>query len=512
MYLFTVEDIIVNDIELLSVHSGIVYPRQFCCLVCMRYDAVIGLELHTRIRSLTKLFSYAPAVFNAAPNTNITLFDAAIPGSMPRLNASCVELGVKAALALGMNISRRSTFDRKHYFYADIPAGYQITQYHSPLAKGGSVTLAKLDGLETPLRVRIKQLQLEQDTAASYHDMHPDSTLVDLNRVGTGLMEIVTEPDMRSAKEAMTLVKKVQQLMRAVGASDGNMDEGSLRCDVNVSVRKKGETDYGVRCEIKNLNSLKSMQGAIDSEISRHVDLLESGGTVASETRGYDVSTGQTFLLRRKEDTPDYRYMPDGDIPPLILSQATVNRLLQTLPELPDAQRDRLLSHGLNAKDVHALMTSDAVDFYQQALDMAGHARAKHVCNWIVHELFGRLNTRGIELVQSPVSSRDIADLVNAVEENHITGKSAKSILETKVEGDKRPVPELIEALGLRILSDDSALADLCAKVITSNPTQVQQYREGNHNVLQFLIGQAMKASRGKADPKRVQKVLMSQL
>ncbi|GAO52086.1 glutamyl-tRNA amidotransferase subunit B [Saitoella complicata NRRL Y-17804] len=486
-----------------------------------QWKTTVGLEIHARISSPRKLFSPARIVFAAIPNTAVDLFDAAIPGTQPRLNPHAVLLGVRAALAFNCTVNSKSTWDRKHYFYPDQPVGYQITQHYRPFAVDGKLRLMKRDGIEEEeVEVGIKQVQLEQDTGkTTYLPTTPPKTLVDLNRTGSPLIEIVTTPSMNSAAAAGAALKKIQTLIRAVGASDADMEEGGMRCDVNVSVAREGENERVVgpkrRCEIKNMASVKAVVAAVEAEAKRQIKLLESGKEVANETRGFNQLKGETFRLRGKEGSVDYRYMPDPDLPPLLIGKDFVSKAFATQPELPDARLDRLLAppHSLPLKDARALMAeAGAVEYYETAREIAAKAKSKKkgktTANWIVHELFGQLRVAEISVQENPVTVQQIGDLVSAVEKGDITGTAGKQIVEHMVGGDRRDVAEIIEAYGLGALSDAGALAGIVDKVLENYPKQVEQVRNGEVKVIKFLLGQVMSETRGKAKADEIEKML----
>ncbi|CAG8679393.1 29338_t:CDS:10, partial [Racocetra persica] len=405
-----------------------------------------------------------------------------------QLNAKCVELAVTASLALSGNVQLVSSFDRKQYFYPDLPSGYQITQHYAPISLGGKIFLNHLDGLEYDTVVRIKQIQLEQDTGKSIHDIVPGMTLIDLNRAGTGLIEIVTEPDMRTSKEAGLTVRKLQSILRAIGSSDGNMEEGSLRCDVNVSVHEHG-TPYGTRCEIKNLNSIKFLMAAIDVEIERQIKELENGNNLEQETRGFDVSKNQTFRLRSKETATDYRYMPEPDLPPLILNKDYIERISNNLPELPDELKTRIMKqYCIPLHDVIVLMNEiGGVKYFEEAVK---NRNPQHISNWIIHELFGLLHAKNIKFSQNPVSALQLGSVIDCVDNGDITGKIGKKILEKMIAGDSRLASTIIQEEGLRQLNNISELEKICQEVILQNPRQLISLKEGKQTVFAWFVGQ----------------------
>ncbi|KAF9428599.1 hypothetical protein BGZ94_001810 [Podila epigama] len=462
------------------------------------------------MKSKIKLFSDAQTSFNAPSNTNVTLIDAAFPGTLPVLNQECVDLAVKTSLALDAHVYPVSSFDRKHYFYPDLPQGYQITQHYEPLAQNGKIEISPLDGLDYPLTVGIEQLQLEQDTGKSLHDVYPGLTLLDLNRAGTGLMEIVTKPDVRSSKEAGIVIKKLQALLRAVQSSDGNMDEGSMRCDVNVSVHKVGEP-YGARCELKNLNSIKAVMDAIDAEVERQIEANENNIPVTQETRGFNVATGKTFRIRSKESAPDYRYMPEPDLPRLVLSQETITRLKESLPELPDAKRSRAMAtYNLGMVECRTLMGEEGMlEYFEQVI--AGRS-VKSAVSWTIHELLGRLHSRGLEFNPKTVEASQLGSLIDCVDRGDISAKVGKDVLGLMIEGDKRDAEAIVQEKGWKQMDNVSELDKLCEDMMARYPDKVAVIQKGNLGVLGFLVGQIMKESQGKANPVVVNGLLRSKM
>ncbi|KAJ2964598.1 hypothetical protein NQZ79_g410 [Umbelopsis isabellina] len=488
------------------------------------WNAIIGLEIHAQIDTRTKLFSDTLTSFNSPVNTNISVVDAAFPGVQPNinliviiaclsgcylqtLNEKCVELAVKTAIALGSTINTRSTFDRKHYFYPDLPQGYQITQHYKPIANGGVLPLLEKDGIPKPMQVRIEQVQLEQDTGKSMHDMRPNMTLLDLNRAGAGLMEIVTKPDMRSALEAGQFVKKLQALLRSVGSSNANMEEGSFRCDVNVSVHKDGE-EWGTRCELKNLNSVRFISAAIDAEIERQIEVLQSGGRIDQETRGYDVENGKTFRLRGKETAHDYRYMPEPDLPTLILTEEYIETLRNNMPELPDAKWSRMVEqYGLSDHDATVLLSeAGAADYFET---VCKGRPPKLVVNWMTHELFGQIASKSVSFSSNPVSTDQLGSIVDLVQSGSITGMTAKNVLKIMVdETQPRLALDIVEEKGWKKVGDESKLREMCLALMDKNPDKVASIRSGNTKLATWLIGQIMRDTRGLADPVALNKVL----
>ncbi|ORY05437.1 Aspartyl/glutamyl-tRNA amidotransferase subunit B [Basidiobolus meristosporus CBS 931.73] len=474
------------------------------------WEAIVGLEVHAQINSYSKLFSVTPTSFNEPVNTKYSAFDAAFPGTLPWVNEECVSLAVKTVLALSGQVQKLSSFERKHYFYPDIPAGYQITQHSNPIGLGGCIELGDLDGLPYPLKIRLEQVQLEQDTGKSTHDIQPGASLIDLNRAGTGLMEIVTLPDMRSSLEAGLMVRKLQALLRAVGSSDGNMEEGSMRCDVNVSIHEPG-TPYGTRCELKNLGSVKVLMSAIDAEVQRQIEVLESGGQILQETRGYDAVQNQTFKLRSKETAPDYRYMPEPDLPIIRLTDQYIEEALQHMPELPDTRRARLIdTYKLSLESCNTLMAEPGIVEYFE--EICKEHDPHKTLSWITSELFGLLSFKGISFGENPVSHGQLGSIIGGIEKGLISGKIGKSVLNVMMEGDSRNALEIAKAKGWQQIDDESALEKLCLDLIQSNPGELQKVQQGNKRVFGWFVGQIMKETKGKANPALVNSILKRHL
>ena len=471
------------------------------------WEIVIGLEIHAQIVSDAKLFSGASAVFGAAPNTHVSLVDAALPGMLPVINDICVEQAVRTGLALNAQINHRSVFARKNYFYPDLPQGYQISQFELPIVGEGVVEVDLADN-ETS-KIGIERLHMEQDAGKSLHDQDPSKSYIDLNRSGIALMEIVSKPDMRFAEEAAAYVSKVRSILRYVGSCNGNMQEGSLRVDANVSVRHPGE-QLGTRCEIKNINSLRFLRQAIDYEAHRQVELIEDGGEVAMETRLFDSSEGTTRTMRSKEEAHDYRYFPDPDLLPLEFTEEYVAKLRDTLPELPDAKKARFMAdYGLSAYDAGVLVAERETADYFEAV--AKGRDAKQAANWVVSELFGRLNKGGIELSQSPVSAAALGGLIDLMSDNTISGRIAKDVFDEMFETGKAAT-EIVEEKGLQQVTDSGAIEGVVDQIIADNAGQVENYRGGNEKVIGWFVGQVMKATEGKANPQMVNQVLREKL
>ncbi len=471
------------------------------------WEIVIGLEVHAQVVSEAKLFSGAATKFGAEPNTQVSFVDAAMPGMLPVINAVCIAQAVRTALGLNARINLVSVFDRKNYFYADLPAGYQISQYKQPIVGEGSIAVDLPDG--GVREVGIERLHLEQDAGKSLHDQDPRRTFVDLNRSGVALMEIVSKPDMRSSEEAGAYLRKLRSILRYLGTCDGNMEEGSMRADVNVSVRRPGG-ELGTRCEIKNVNSVRFVQQAIEYEARRQVELIEGGSVVAQQTRLFDAKRGITREMRSKEEAHDYRYFPDPDLLPLELDPSWVEELRRSLPELPDAKKARFIAgYGITAYDAGVLVAERASADYFEAV--AEGRDAKLAANWVISELFGRLNKAGLEMTASPVSAEALGGLIDLVADGTISGRSAKEVLDEMFESGK-PAAAIVAAKGLTQISDTGAIEAAIAKAIADNPGQVAQFKSGKEGVVGWLVGQVMKATGGKANPKMVNELLRKKL
>jgi aspartyl-tRNA(Asn)/glutamyl-tRNA(Gln) amidotransferase subunit B len=472
------------------------------------WEVVLGLEVHAQVTSNAKLFSGAATEFGAEPNTQVSLVDAAMPGMLPVINAYCVEQAVRTGLALNAQINLYSIFDRKNYFYADLPQGYQISQYKQPVVGEGIITLDLKDG-ETK-EVGIERLHLEQDAGKSMHDQHPTMTYVDLNRSGVALMEIVSKPDMRSSEEAGAYLKKLRTILRYIGTCDGNMEQGSMRADVNVSVRKPGGP-LGTRCEIKNVNSVRYVQQAIEYEARRQIDLIEDGGTVTQETRLFDPVQGVTRSLRSKEEAHDYRYFPDPDLLPLELEPAWVEKIKASLPELPDDKKDRLMrDFALSSYDAGVMVAEPEIAAYFE--DVAKGRDPKQAANWVTGSLFAVLNARDLSITESPVSAANLGKLIDLIGDNTISGRIAKDVFEIMVETGGDP-GKIVEEKGLKQITDTGFIEGIVDKVIAENPGQVAQYDGGaNPKVIGWFVGQVMKQSQGKANPGQVNELLKKKL
>jgi len=471
------------------------------------WEVVIGLEIHAQVSSKAKLFSSAPTEYGAEANTQVSLVDAAMPGMLPVVNQECVKQAVRTGLALGAQINLYSVFDRKNYFYPDLPPGYQISQFSQPIVGEGKIEITPENG-ET-CEIGITRLHLEMDAGKSIHDMRPDATFVDLNRSGVALMEIVSEPDIRSPEEAGAYIRKIRSIVRYIGSCDGNMEEGSLRCDVNVSVRKPGDP-LGTRCEIKNVNSVRFVMKALEYEAERQVEILEDGGEVALETRLFDANQGVTRTMRSKEEAHDYRYFPDPDLLPLKLDAAWVEELRVELPELPDAKKQRFMTDfGLSADDAGVLTSErEIAEYFEQ---VAEGRDGKLVANWVTGELFGAMNTAGLEISASPVSAGQLGGLVDRVADKTLSRRIAKEVFEIMFESGQ-DAGAIIEERGLKQVSDSGAIDAVVDQVIADNPDKVAEYKGGKEQLIGWFVGQVMKASQGKANPQMANEALKKKL
>jgi aspartyl-tRNA(Asn)/glutamyl-tRNA(Gln) amidotransferase subunit B len=471
------------------------------------WEVVIGLEIHAQVSSKAKLFSSAPTEYGAEANTQVSLVDAAMPGMLPVVNQECVKQAVRTGLALGAQINLYSVFDRKNYFYPDLPPGYQISQFSQPIVGEGKIEITPQNG-ET-CEIGITRLHLEMDAGKSIHDMRPDATFVDLNRSGVALMEIVSEPDIRSPEEAGAYIRKIRSIVRYIGSCDGNMEEGSLRCDVNVSVRKPGDP-LGTRCEIKNVNSVRFVMKALEYEAERQVEILEDGGEIALETRLFDANQGVTRTMRSKEEAHDYRYFPDPDLLPLKLDAAWVEELRVELPELPDAKKQRFMTDfGLSADDAGVLTSErEIAEYFEQ---VAEGRDGKLVANWVTGELFGAMNTAGLEISASPVSAGQLGGLVDRVADKTLSRRIAKEVFEIMFESGQ-DADAIIEERGLKQVSDSGAIDAVVDQVIADNPDKVAAYKGGKEQLIGWFVGQVMKASQGKANPQMANEALKKKL
>ncbi|MBK8771602.1 MAG: Asp-tRNA(Asn)/Glu-tRNA(Gln) amidotransferase subunit GatB [Rhizobiales bacterium] len=470
------------------------------------WEVIIGLEVHAQVLSKAKLFSGASAEFGGEPNAHVSTVDAAMPGMLPVINKYCVEQAVRTGLGIKAAINNYSVFDRKNYFYPDLPQGYQISQYKQPVVGEGRVSVDLDDG--KTVEVGIERLHLEQDAGKSLHDQHPNMSFVDLNRSGCALMEIVSRPDMRSADEAKAYVTKLRQIMRYLGTCDGNMEQGSMRADVNVSVRRPG-ADFGTRCEIKNVNSIRFMGQAIEYEARRQIGILEDGGAIDQETRLFDARKGETRSMRSKEEAHDYRYFPDPDLLPLELDQAWVDGIAASLPELPDEKKARFVKdYGLSAYDATVLISERAsADYFES---VARGRDGKLAANWVINELFGRLNKEGKSVETSPVSAAQIGGIVDLISAGTISGKIAKDLFEIVWTEGGDPAA-LVEARGLKQVTDTGAIEKAVDEIVAANPDKVEAVR-AKPNMLGWFVGQVMKSTGGKANPQAVNDILKAKL
>ena len=472
------------------------------------WEVVIGLEVHAQVISKAKLFSGAATDFGAEPNTQVSYIDAGFPGMLPVLNGLCIEQAVRTGLGLNAQINLTSVFERKNYFYADLPQGYQISQYQRPLVGEGQVTIDLADG--STKEIGIERLHVEQDAGKSLHDQHPRHTLIDLNRSGVALMEIVSKPDIRGPEEAGAYLRKLRAIMRYLGTCDGNMEQGSMRCDINVSVRPMGENALRTRAEVKNVNSVRFVMQAIEREAERQVGVYDAGGTVVQETRLYDSARGETRSMRAKEYAHDYRYFPDPDLLPLKLKPEFVAEIKATLPELPDQRKARFITaYGLNAYDASVLVAEkEASEYFEQ---VAKGRDGKTAANWVITNLFAVLNKQGRAITDSPIGPDALGSLLDLIADGTISGRIAKDVFEIVAETGADP-RAIVAERGLRQITDEGAIEAAVDKVIAANPTQVEQFRAGNDKVLVWLVGQVMKATQGKANPKAVNELLRQKL
>jgi aspartyl-tRNA(Asn)/glutamyl-tRNA(Gln) amidotransferase subunit B len=470
------------------------------------WEVVIGMEVHAQVTSNAKLFSGASTEFGGEPNSHVSLVDAAMPGMLPVINEVCVAQAVRTGLGLKAEINLYSVFDRKNYFYPDLPQGYQISQYKNPIVGEGEVIVDLLSGER--VIVGIERLHLEQDAGKSLHDQHPQNSYVDLNRSGVALMEIVSKPDLRSSDQAKAYVSKLRTILRYLGTCDGNMEQGSLRADVNVSVRRPGE-DFGTRCEIKNVNSIRFIGQAIDYEARRQIEIIEDGGTIDQETRLFDAKTGETRSMRSKEEAHDYRYFPDPDLLPLELTQDYVDSLAAKLPELPDEKRARFIAdYALTPYDADVLVAErESVDYFEE---VAKGRDAKQAANWVINELFGRLNKEGMAIIDSPITAAQLGGILDLIKAGTISGKIAKDVFEIVWTEGGDPA-EIVETRGLKQVTDTGAIEKAVDEVIAANPDKVEQAKQ-KPALVGWFVGQVMKATGGKASPQAVNALLKSKL
>ncbi len=471
------------------------------------WEVVIGLEVHAQVISEAKLFSGAATAFGGEPNSQVSTVDAAMPGMLPVINEVCVEQAVRTGLGLNAAINLTSVFERKNYFYPDLPAGYQISQYLEPIVGSGTVYLDMPDGAVRA--VGIERLHLEQDAGKSLHDQHPSQSYIDLNRSGVALMEIVSKPDLRSAEEAGIYLRKLRAILRYLGTCDGNMEQGSMRCDVNVSVRRAGEA-LGTRSETKNVNSIRFVEQAIEHEAQRQIAILEDGGEVEQETRLFDSAKGTTRSMRSKEEAHDYRYFPDPDLLPVTLDPDWVEEIRAGLPELPDAKKERLMAdYGLTAYDAGVLVAErEIADFFEAA---AKGRDTKLAANWMTGEFFAALNRSGLELSEAPVDAGKLGGLIDLIEDKTISGRIAKEVFEEMWESGASAA-DIVDQKGLKQITDEGAIEAIVAQVIADNPDQVAKFKAGNEKLIGWFVGQVMKATQGKANPALVNQILKQKL
>ena len=470
------------------------------------WNLVIGIEIHAQVNSKSKLFSSSPTDFGSKPNSQVSLIDAAMPGMLPVINKFCIEQAVKSGIGLNAKINKKSIFDRKNYFYQDLPQGYQISQYKDPIVGEGFVEIETENGQK---KIGVERLHLEQDAGKSLHDQDPNFTFVDLNRSGIALMEIVSKPDMSSPEEAVEYVRKVRSILRYLGTCDGNMEQGSLRADVNVSVNKPGN-ELGTRCEIKNLNSFKFIHAAIVYEAKRQIKLIEQGESVNQETRLFNTQSGETRSMRSKEDAHDYRYFPDPDLLPLTLDDDWIKGLQDSIPELPDQIKERFINeYSLSSYDANIIVSDKATSEYFE--DVVKNRNPKLVTTWVTGELFSILNKKNLIIEDSPITSKQLGELVDNIENGKISNRQAKEVLEEMCESGKGAL-EIIDEKGLSQISDENEIESLVDNVLNSNPENVKKYKNGKDKLFGFFVGEAMKLSKGKANPKIVNELIKKKL
>jgi aspartyl-tRNA(Asn)/glutamyl-tRNA(Gln) amidotransferase subunit B len=476
----------------------------------MEWETVIGLEIHTQLATNSKIFSGASTTYGAEPNTQACAVDLGLPGVLPVLNAAVVRMAAKFGLATHSTVAPRSVFARKNYFYPDLPKGYQISQYELPIVHDGHIDIELEDG--TSKRIGITRAHLEEDAGKSLHEDFHGMTGIDLNRAGTPLLEIVSEPDMRSAREAVAYMKKIHALVRYLGISDGNMQEGSFRCDANVSVRPKGQAEFGTRTELKNINSFRFVEQAINYEIERQIMVIEGGGAVVQETRLFDPQKQETRSMRSKEEANDYRYFPDPDLLPVEIDAAFIEAVRAELPELPDAKKARFMEqYGLSDYDAAVLTaTRELADYYEAAAAAAG-GQGKLAANWVMGDLSGALNRDDVDITASPVSAQALGELLQRIDDGTISGKLAKQVFEAMWNGEGG-ADEVIEKKGLKQISDSSAIEGIIDEVLARSAKQIEQYRGGQEKVFGYFVGQVMKATQGKANPQQVNELLKKKL
>lgn len=473
-----------------------------------KWEVIVGLEIHCQIISKSKIFSGASTEFGDDPNVNVSFIDAGMPGMLPTLNKECVHQAVKTGLGLNAKINKYSEFSRKNYFYADLPSGYQITQFRYPIVGEGHIKIDLPDG--SSKNIGIERMHIEQDAGKSIHDLSPTKSFIDFNRAGVGLMEIVTKPDFRAPEEAGAFLRKLRSILRYLGTCDGNMDEGSMRCDVNVSVRPYGSDELRTRCEMKNVNSVKFVMQAIEIESKRHIEVYENGGDISQETRQFDPVGGQTKVMRKKEFAHDYRYFPEPDLPYLVLSDEYIAKIKAEMPELPDAKKQRFMQDmGLTAYDADVICENKEVaDFFEKAA--TGHD-AKKVANWLMGDFFSMLNKKKLDISQSPITPENLGILVDLINKEIISGKIAKDVFEIMAETGENP-EKIVEEKGLKQVTDTGAIEKIIDEIIANNPENVAAYKNGKTNLAGWFVGQTMKMSQGKANPAIVNKLIKEKL
>ncbi|MFT5136324.1 MAG: aspartyl-tRNA(Asn)/glutamyl-tRNA(Gln) amidotransferase subunit B [Arenicella sp.] len=474
-----------------------------------RWEVVIGLEVHTQLQTNSKIFSGSSTAYGAEPNTQASAVDLALPGVLPVMNLEAVRLAIKFGLAIGAHINKRNVFARKNYFYPDLPKGYQISQMELPIVGFGEIDIDTADGIKT---IGVTRAHLEEDAGKSLHEDFQGQTGIDLNRAGTPLLEIVSEPDMRSPTEAVAYLRKLHSLVRYIEICDGNMQEGSFRCDANVSIRPRGQQELGTRTELKNINSFKFVERAMEYEIERQIDILEDGGKIVQETRLYDSDKHETRSMRSKEEAHDYRYFPDPDLPPMVLDDSFIEEIRASLPELPEARKHRFESElGLSPEDASMLTSSrETANYFEQTLKLSC-ADNKVIANWMLGELFANLNKSDLDISQSPISPAQLALLLDRITDNTLSGNTAKQVF-AGLWANEGEVDDIIEAKGLKQITDTGAIESIVDEVISSCSEQVQQYKDGNEKVIGFLVGQVMQKSKGKANPQMVNQLFKEKL
>lgn len=476
------------------------------------YEMNIGLEIHCQVISDAKLFSASSTKFGGSPNTHVSFLDSGFPGQLPVINKYCIEQAIKTGLGLNATINKRSVFDRKHYFYADLPTGYQITQQFHPIVSDGWLEISDDEG--NPKKIRIEKLHVEQDAGKLTHDLSPTKSMVDFNRAGVALMEIVSKPDIASPFEAGEYIKKMRSLVRYLGTCDGNMDEGSMRCDINISLREKGSDKLGTRTETKNVNSVRFAMQAIEYEAQRQADLLDAGEEISQETRLFDASTGTTRTMRSKENAIDYRYFPDPDIMPLILEEGLVERIKANMPELPDVKKKRFMEeYNLSNYDADVLTSEKAIsEYFEKAVGEEKKRDGKIISNWMQSELFAILNKEAKDITESPIKAEELGELIDLIKDGTISGKIAKDVFKLMYEGDEKSAKKIVEEKGWKQVSDTSAIEKVVDDLIANSPDNVAAYKAGKVQLFGWFVGQTLKAMKGQANPQIVNEILKKKL